>query len=202
MTVDELLDQQAVRDVLIRYTRGIDRMDPDLVRSCYHPDAYDDHGAFQGGTEEFVAWFQQALSFFERTMHFVGNQLVEVDGDIAHAESYCVAYHRRAATRRRGRASTSASGCATSTGSSGATANGASRTGVASSTGAGVDTITGEWESSAAEALRGRRATRQRPCLPLTERPEERPDVVDEQVGHLHRGEVAAAWRLGPVDDV
>ena len=97
MTVDELLDQQAIRDVLIRYTRGIDRMDPDLVRSCYHPDAHDDHGAFRGGTEEFVAWFQEALSFFERTMHFVGNQLVEVDGDVARAESYCVAYHRRAA---------------------------------------------------------------------------------------------------------
>ena len=96
MTVDELLDQQAIRDVLIRYTRGIDRMDPDLVRSCYHPDAHDDHGAFRGGTEEFVAWFQEALSFFERTMHFVGNQLVEVDGDVARAESYCVAYHRRA----------------------------------------------------------------------------------------------------------
>ena len=97
MTVEELLEQQAVRDVLIRYTRGIDRMDPDLVRSCYHPDAHDDHGAFQGGTDDFVAWFQQALGFFERTMHFVGNQLVEVDGDVAHAESYCVAYHRRAA---------------------------------------------------------------------------------------------------------
>ena len=83
MTVDELLDQQAIRDVLIRYTRGIDRMDPDLVRSCYHPDAHDDHGAFRGGTEGFVAWFQEALSFFERTMHFVGNQLVEVDGDVA-----------------------------------------------------------------------------------------------------------------------
>ena len=30
-------------------------------------------------------------------MHFIGNQLVEVDGDRAHAESYCVAYHRRRA---------------------------------------------------------------------------------------------------------
>lgn len=98
MTIDELLDQQAVRDVLIRYTRGIDRMDSELVRSCYHPDAHDDHGAFRGGREEFVAWYQEALAFFERTMHFVGNQLVEVDGDVAQAESYCVAYHRRAAT--------------------------------------------------------------------------------------------------------
>jgi ketosteroid isomerase-like protein len=99
MTVDELLDQQAIRDVLIRYTRGIDRMDPELVRSCYHPDAYDDHAAFRGDRDGFVEWFQEALSFFERTMHFVGNQLVEVAGDTAHAESYCIAYHRRGASR-------------------------------------------------------------------------------------------------------
>jgi hypothetical protein len=93
--VDELIAQQEIRDVLIRYTRGIDRMDPDLVRSCYHADAHDDHGAFQGTVDEFVAWVQDALSYFDSTMHFIGNQLVEVDGDAAHVESYCVAYHRR-----------------------------------------------------------------------------------------------------------
>jgi hypothetical protein len=93
--VEELTAQQEIRDVLIRYTRGIDRMDPELVRSCYHPDALDDHGAFCGTVDGFVEWVQQALSYFDSTMHFIGNQLVEVDGDNAHAESYCVAYHRR-----------------------------------------------------------------------------------------------------------
>ena len=40
----ELGDQQAIRDVLARYWRGIDRGDADLVRSTYHPDARDAHG--------------------------------------------------------------------------------------------------------------------------------------------------------------
>jgi ketosteroid isomerase-like protein len=95
--VQDLLDQQAIRDALIRYTRGIDRMDVDLVRSTYHPDAHDDHGAYQGDLEGFLTWVQEALSYFDSTMHFIGNQLVEVDGDTAYAESYCVAYHRRRA---------------------------------------------------------------------------------------------------------
>jgi SnoaL-like domain len=93
----DLLDQQAIRDVLIRYTRGIDRMDVELVGSAYHPDAHDDHGAYRGDLDGFLAWVQEALSYFDSTMHFIGNQLVEVDGDVAHAESYCVAYHRRRA---------------------------------------------------------------------------------------------------------
>ena len=98
MTLQDLAAQQEIRDVLIRYTRGIDRMDADLVRSTYHPDAHDDHGAYQGGVDGFIEWVQQALSYFDSTMHFIGNQLVAVngaDGDTAHAESYCVAYHRR-----------------------------------------------------------------------------------------------------------
>lgn len=97
MNLDDLVAQQEIRDVLIRYTRGIDRMDSDLVTSCYWPGAYDDHGAFQGTAEEFVKWVREVLSYFDATMHFIGNQLVEVDGDTAHAESYCVAYHRRRA---------------------------------------------------------------------------------------------------------
>ena len=64
-----------------------------LVRSCYHPDAVDDHGDFRGGIDEFLAYIQQGLPRFERTMHFIGNVLVEPDGDRARAESYIVAYH-------------------------------------------------------------------------------------------------------------
>ena len=94
----QLADRVAVHDVLMRYTRGIDRRDWELVRSCYHNDAYDDHAAYQGDRDGFVEWVARSLPHFEYTMHFIGNQLIEVDGDVAHAESYCVAYHRRAAT--------------------------------------------------------------------------------------------------------
>jgi ketosteroid isomerase-like protein len=95
MTLDDLVAQQEIRDVLARYTRGIDRMDRELVLSCYHPGAYDDHGAFQGTAEEFADWVAEVLAHFDGTMHFLGQQLVEVEGDRAHSETYCVAYHRR-----------------------------------------------------------------------------------------------------------
>lgn len=89
-----VIDQQQIRDVIYRYCRGIDRRDYDLVRACYHPDATDDHGDFRGGVEDFIAYVQRGLPRFERTMHFIGNLLVEPDGDRARVESYAVAYHR------------------------------------------------------------------------------------------------------------
>ncbi len=75
MTLDDLVAQQEIRDVLARYTRGIDRMDTELVLSCYHPNAYDDHGAFQGSAEDFATWVRDVLSYFDTTMHFLGQQL-------------------------------------------------------------------------------------------------------------------------------
>ena len=90
-----LLDRQAIVDVVLRYCRGIDRLDLDLVRSCYHPDATDEHGTFLGTRDEYVDWVAGILTRFTGTMHVVANQLIEVDGDAdaAHCETYGVAYH-------------------------------------------------------------------------------------------------------------
>ena len=87
-------DIEAIRTVVLRYCRGIDRRDLELVRDCYHPDATDDHGgAFTGTRDELVAWLSGVLERYDGTMHTVTNQLVEVDGDAADCESYGVAYH-------------------------------------------------------------------------------------------------------------
>jgi ketosteroid isomerase-like protein len=93
--IEQLLARQEIADVIYRYARGIDRMDFDLVRSCYHPDAYDDHGAFRGTVEDFIAAAREFLSRWTATQHFMGNMLIEVYGDRARAETYAVAYHRR-----------------------------------------------------------------------------------------------------------
>jgi hypothetical protein len=92
-----LIDQTAIKDLHLRYCRGVDRMDWDLVRSCYHPDATDDHGGYKGGIDGFMDWVTPALARFESTQHFTGNQLVEVDGDMAWAEHYAIVTHRRRA---------------------------------------------------------------------------------------------------------
>jgi ketosteroid isomerase-like protein len=92
--IERVADESAIREVVYRYCRGIDRRQFDLVRSCYHPDATDDHGAYKGGVDGFIEHCQAGLSRYERTMHFIGNLLIEVDGDQAKSEAYTIAYHR------------------------------------------------------------------------------------------------------------
>jgi hypothetical protein len=89
-----LVDRREIEDVILRYCRGIDRLDLVLVRSCYWPDATDSHGGFSGTRDEFVAWVEKFLARFESTSHFVGNLLVELAGEAAVAESYAIAFHR------------------------------------------------------------------------------------------------------------
>jgi hypothetical protein len=96
-TLDEVLAEAAIRDLQIRYCRAVDRMDFTLLRSCFHPDATADYGFFQGGPDAFVEMARRELQAFVGTVHFTGNQLVEVSGDSAWAEHYTTASHRIAA---------------------------------------------------------------------------------------------------------
>jgi hypothetical protein len=91
-----LLDVEAVRDVVLRYCRGIDRMDLELVRSCYHPDATDDHGTFVGAVDEYLVWVERLLRRYDTTFHLIANHLVDVDGDVARSEAYGIARHQAA----------------------------------------------------------------------------------------------------------
>jgi hypothetical protein len=89
-----LVDKQEIYEVIVRYCRGVDRVDEALVRSCYHADGYDDHGMFQGPAAEFAAYAVRGLATMERSMHCIHNVSIELAGDTAASEAYCVAYHR------------------------------------------------------------------------------------------------------------
>jgi hypothetical protein len=92
----KLLDKQAIYENILRYCRGVDHRDGDLIRSSYHPDAHDDHGTFIGGTEELVR--QNATEPAGQTTlaasHMVGNCLIDLDGDEAKAETYFLMHKR------------------------------------------------------------------------------------------------------------
>jgi ketosteroid isomerase-like protein len=92
--LNELIDEREIRNVLTRYCRGIDRIDMDLVRSCYHPDAVDEHGEIGGSVEKFTEHIGKSLWRHDTTTHFIGNILVDLRGDHAFSETYCVATHR------------------------------------------------------------------------------------------------------------
>jgi len=82
-----------IHQVVLRYCRGIDRLDLGLVRSAYHPDGIDHHTGFDGTIDEYIEWVSAALARFHGTMHLVGNHLAEVSGDRAVAETYGTAVH-------------------------------------------------------------------------------------------------------------
>jgi hypothetical protein len=91
--VQVLLDEAEIRRVLYRYARGIDRRDPELVRSCYHADGIDHHGSFVGTRDAYVDWVFDALKAHTFTTHYLINILIEVADDVALVETYAVATH-------------------------------------------------------------------------------------------------------------
>ena len=84
-----LVDRQEIHDVIVRYCRGVDRLDRELILSAYHPDAIDDHGLFVGGPEAFADHFFAFHSKMQSsTQHIITNHFCDLDGDTAHTETY------------------------------------------------------------------------------------------------------------------
>lgn len=88
----DLLDRQALSDVVVRYCHGVDRTDGELLGSAYHPDAFVDHGAvFRGSATDFVAFaVQRVRTQLACCQHYVTNQRFDVSGDVARGETYVV----------------------------------------------------------------------------------------------------------------
>jgi hypothetical protein len=91
--LQSLLDRQAITDVILRFCRGVDRKDEELLLTCYHPGARDSHGIFDGPGHEYVVYLRPVLASFDTIQHVIGNVLIELDGDVAWVESYVTAYH-------------------------------------------------------------------------------------------------------------
>lgn len=93
-----LLDEAAIRRLLARYSRAVDRGDLDALRDVYHADATDDHGPlYSGDIDGFIEVIRASLALgtVTCTRHCVSSVSIAVDGDVAVAESYFDAYHRR-----------------------------------------------------------------------------------------------------------
>jgi hypothetical protein len=93
--LQELWDRHAILSVVHRYARGLDRHDDDILRSCFHPDALDHHGRWKGGREAFVQWANhECHNDLHAHMHNITSHNCELDGAVAHAESYVMFVHR------------------------------------------------------------------------------------------------------------
>lgn len=91
----EFVDKAELAELVARYARAIDRRDMALLRSCYHPDAIDNHGVlFSGSIDAYIAWQPTIMAQFENSAHYIVNSIFEVNGDEAEGEVYFVGVHR------------------------------------------------------------------------------------------------------------
>ncbi len=84
----EMIDRQEIYQVLLRYGRGLDRLDVELARSCYWDDATEDHGHFIGDPDSFIDWANGTSLHFQSTLHGLMNHFCDLDGDNAYCETY------------------------------------------------------------------------------------------------------------------
>ncbi|MBV1686745.1 nuclear transport factor 2 family protein [Novosphingobium sp. G106] len=87
--MQELMDRQAIFDCIKRNSRGNDRFDVDLVTSSYHSNGLHELGSQQISGREYGEHANHAHGMlFDNNLHNVTMHMCEIDGDVAHAESY------------------------------------------------------------------------------------------------------------------
>jgi SnoaL-like domain len=85
-----LLDKAQIHDALMRYSRGVDRGDGELLMSVFHPGATLDMGRGPMSAATLAEGITKMTA--TGTMHFIGNEYVEIDGDTAYSETYFISY--------------------------------------------------------------------------------------------------------------
>lgn len=93
-SAQQLSDLEDIRQCVVRYCRGVDRLDANVMRSAYWPDATDNHGTFNGNAWEFVEHCMVSHRRWRATSHIIMNHAIELaqDGQYATGEVYNVTY--------------------------------------------------------------------------------------------------------------
>jgi uncharacterized protein YceH (UPF0502 family) len=90
----ELVDRARITDLIHRYSRAVDRLDADLLRSVYWPDGTDDHGVFAGNAMAYVDWVMDFVGGWISTHHDNSNIMIDLDGDVAYGECHWTGWYR------------------------------------------------------------------------------------------------------------
>jgi hypothetical protein len=92
--LDDLIAREAIRELVLLYSRGVDRQDFALLRSLYTEDATDSHGdSFDGPANEYCDFLERSLPHLAYSGHHVCNHLISVDGETGEGEVYALALH-------------------------------------------------------------------------------------------------------------
>ena len=91
----ELLDKQAIHELINAYANAADRHDHAKLRQLYHEDAIDEHGHFaKGPAMDFIDKLPEIQKAMEILHHNVTTVNLKLDGDRAEGEVYIIAFHK------------------------------------------------------------------------------------------------------------
>ena len=89
----QLADRLAIRELAERYARAVDRRDWELARALFSDDAVLVGPRFELVGRDAILRGLRSVERYRATFHAVTNQLVEIAGDEASGETYCLASH-------------------------------------------------------------------------------------------------------------
>lgn len=90
----KLVAKEEIRELVLLYSRGVDRKDGALLRTLYAEGATDTHGdTFHGAAQDYVSFLERSFPHMPYSGHHVCNHLISVDGDEGEGEVYAMAYH-------------------------------------------------------------------------------------------------------------
>jgi hypothetical protein len=93
--LQDLLDKQAILELVNAYFNAADRHDHEKMRALYHADAIDDHGAFfKGLAMEFIDQLPAIQAPMEILHHNMTTVNIKLDGNYAEGEVYVLAFHK------------------------------------------------------------------------------------------------------------
>ena len=92
--IQTLLDKEAIREAILRYARGVDRGDVQLLSAAYHDDAVDERHEILRGEGIGASMVESMMRSMAATTHHLGTQTIVIDGDTAGAETYSIGFHR------------------------------------------------------------------------------------------------------------
>ncbi len=93
--IDDVISKQEINDVLVKYARGVDRGDLELLKSCYHPDAIEEHGPnFTGLASDYFEGAIDRIRAMGTMCHYLCNVHIELEGDKAYVETYVLTFVR------------------------------------------------------------------------------------------------------------
>ena len=89
--LDYVASRLEILDCINRIARGVDRLDRDIFRTGYHADAVLDFGTHIGNPEQHMDFFFALHKNMQNAhAHTICNHTCEIDGDVAHAETYFI----------------------------------------------------------------------------------------------------------------